>query len=66
MDPVNSKTLYVADFDDIFGDTWAPLIKSTDGGLSWVCAFLHPSFRHIGCKSARFKNSLRGNFRRLE
>ncbi|HEY2932875.1 MAG TPA: sialidase family protein [Acidobacteriota bacterium] len=35
MDPSNPKTLYVANHDDLFGDTWSPLVKSTDGGAIW-------------------------------
>jgi hypothetical protein len=35
MDPTHSGTLYVANYDDVSGDTWSPLIKSADGGATW-------------------------------
>jgi hypothetical protein len=35
MDPRDSKNLYVANYDDFIGDTWSPLVKSTNGGASW-------------------------------
>src|SRR5262245_9412800 len=36
LNPTEPNTLYVANFDDLFGDTWTPLIKSADGGASWI------------------------------
>jgi len=35
-DPTNSSTIYLANYDDAFGDTWSPLVKSDDGGASWT------------------------------
>ena len=34
--PSDPSTLYVTDFDDCFGDTWAPIARSTEAGLNWT------------------------------
>jgi hypothetical protein len=36
LNPAEPNTLYVANFDDIMGDTWTPLIKSPNRGASWI------------------------------
>jgi len=46
-DPANPRTLYMADFDHIFGDTWAPLMKSTDDGDTWAPPSFNPPFACI-------------------
>ena len=35
MDPNDPSTLHVANFDNIMGDTWSPIVKSIDGATSW-------------------------------
>ena len=42
IDPADSDTLYLANYDDVNGDTWTPLIKSTNGGSSWIALFGPP------------------------
>jgi len=34
--PSDSATIYVADYDGATGDTFAPFVRSTDGGATWV------------------------------
>src|SRR5260221_7883413 len=34
--PGNPPTLYLTNFDDATGDTWSPLVRSTDGAASWT------------------------------
>jgi hypothetical protein len=41
LHPSNSNTMYVANFDD-FGDTWTPLIKTTDAGATWNALYGPP------------------------
>lgn len=35
LDPTNPNILYVTNYDDSLGDTWSPLVKSSDGGATW-------------------------------
>ena len=34
--PSDPQTLYLADFDDSTGDTWSPMVRTTDAAASWV------------------------------
>src|SRR5262249_294723 len=36
LDPTNPNTVYLANYDDVNGDTLTPLIKSTDSGATWI------------------------------
>jgi uncharacterized protein (TIGR03437 family) len=36
LSPTEANTLYVANYENAFGDTWTPLIKSNNGGASWI------------------------------
>lgn len=34
--PSDPGTLYLANFDDSTGDTWSPLVRTTDGAATWT------------------------------
>jgi hypothetical protein len=34
--PGDPNTLYLSNFDDVMGDTWSPIVKSTNGMVSWT------------------------------
>ena len=41
MSPADPRTIYVANFDGL-GDSWTPLIKTLNGGESWIPLFNPP------------------------
>ncbi len=42
LDPTDPNTLYLANFDNVVGDTFSPLVKSMNSGISWSSLFGPP------------------------